>query len=151
NQKAKVQFNANVNITEKPNLGYLPLISSRDAIEFERKRFATGVFNDYDDLYPSFDYFAVVSPAVEILLAERRGELTKAEADAQLNVLSNHDVRDDISKYLLRTSVNQQYNVNISGGTGNYNYYGSIGYDKNLPNELGNGYSRFTFRLDNTL
>ncbi|QEH39445.1 SusC/RagA family TonB-linked outer membrane protein [Chitinophaga sp. XS-30] len=150
NKKAKVQLNANVNITEKPNLGYLPIISSRDAIEFERARFATGVFNDYDDLYPSLNYFPVVSPAVEIMLAERRGELTKTEADAQLNALSNRDVRDDIDKYLLRTSVNQQFNVNINGGTGNYNYYGSIGYDKNLSNELGNGNSRFTFRLDNT-
>jgi len=150
NQKSNVQFNSSVNITERPDLFKASVISSADAVAFEKKLFETGIYNEFDDDYPSINYFPVVSPVIEILLARRRGAITGLEADRQLEQLTNHDVRNDVNKYLLRNSVNQQYNFNVSGGSDKMNYYGSVGYDKNLSSSIGNDYNRLTLRLNNT-
>ncbi|MBO9154840.1 SusC/RagA family TonB-linked outer membrane protein [Chitinophaga sp. GCM10012297] len=150
NQKPTVRFNTNVNFIEKPDLSYLNLMSSKDEIELEKKRFEAGEFNAFDDIYPSIGYFAPTTAVVELLLAHRRGEISQVELDAQLNALSAHDVRDDLNKYLLQTEINQQYNVNVSGGSLKNNYYLSFGYDKNRGNIKRNDAGRYTLRFDNT-
>jgi TonB-linked SusC/RagA family outer membrane protein len=150
NQAAKVQLTTNVNITKRPDLFKANIMSSADAIAYEKNLFATGIYNDYDDAYPSSDYFPVVSPAIEILLAKRRNAITQEQSDAQLNQLANHDTRNDVNKYLIRNALNQQYNLNISGGSNKMNYYGSVGYDRNLGTSIGNDYSRLTLTLNNT-
>lgn len=150
NKRMTLQVNANINFTQKPDLNSLKIISSKEAIELERMRFNKGVFNIFDDTYPAASYFPYLSPAIEILLAQRRGVMTKDQADLKLDRLSNHDVRDDINKYLLQTSVNQQYSLNISGGTARNGYYASIGYDDNMSNMIKNSDSRISLRFDNT-
>ncbi|MBB5439513.1 TonB-linked SusC/RagA family outer membrane protein [Pedobacter sp. AK017] len=150
NQKTNVQFRSTVNITERPDLAKINTMSSADVIDYEKKLFEKGVYNDYDDLYPSFHYFPVVSPATEILLAERRGDINQEAADLKLKELSEHDVRDDINEYLLRKSINQQYSLSIDGGGENMNYYGSVGYDKNIESTIGNLYDRLSVKLDNS-
>lgn len=151
NQKLAIQFNASVNISEKPDLHALKTISSADAVDFERQQFATGVYNMYDDEYPGLNVFPVLSPAVEILLAQRRNELTAAQAEAQLSALSKHDVRDDIDRYLLQNMINQQYNVNFRAGTSIFNYYGSVGYDRNRAASKNEEFNRYTLRFENTI
>lgn len=150
NKKISVQLSSSVNIFQKPRINDLPIISSRDAIEYERKAFQAGRYNSYDDLFPQLKRFPVISPAMEIMLAQRRNAITPDEAQRQLDQLANHDVRDDINKYLIRDAINQQYNLNISGGSERANYYASIGYDKNLESTKGNEYNRITLRFENT-
>lgn len=150
NRKPTVQFNGSINFTEKPNLYALKLISSRDAVEYERKLFKTGFYDSYNGPFFSNYSYPVVSPVIEILLAQKRNSITEKQAEKQIEALAQHDVRDDISKYLLQTSVNQQYNINISGGGEKNSYYGSIGYDDNKSFIKRNNYSRVTFRIENT-
>lgn len=150
NQRTKVQFTSNVNIIDKPDLNYIKTISSADAIQFEKSVFNTGAYDVYDDLYATFDWFPILSPAVEILLAKRRNELTEQEANSKLQALAGYDVRNDIRKYLIQSAVNQQYNVNISGGSQRTSYYGSVGYDKNRTNDVGDKLERLSIRFDNT-
>lgn len=149
NRKMSVQLNTNLNLIEKPRLAKYRLMSSADAVEFEKMQFAKGTYDLYDDLFPAYQYFPVQPQAIEVMLAQRRGDLTAAEADAKLQALSSHDVRSDLSKYLLQTAVNQQYNVNVSGGSDRVSYYGSIGYDKNRANIKGNSRDRITLRMEN--
>jgi TonB-linked SusC/RagA family outer membrane protein len=150
NQRANVGFNASVNIIPKQNLFYVPTISSKDEIGFEKNLFAQGFFNPYDSVYPSFNYFPVLPGAAEILLSQQRGEITQAQADAQIAALQNHDVRNDINKYFKQTGVSQQYALNVSGGSPTFNYYSSIGYDKDLSNDIGNSSDRITIQSNNT-
>jgi TonB-linked SusC/RagA family outer membrane protein len=148
--KPRIQFNSNVTIGEKPNIFYMPTLSSSEEIAFEKKRFDDGFYNMYDDIFPSFNYFPVLPPVAEILLAARSGKISNKEAEDRIADLEKHDVRNDINKYLLQNSINQQYALNISGGAAAFSYYGSIGYDKNQSNSKGDAYDRISMRLDNT-
>lgn len=154
NQPVSVQLNTNVTIGSKPNLSYLKTMSSRDEIDFEINQFKKGLYNDYDDIYPSFGYVPVLPPVAELLLAARRRGVADPLKDPdtmnQIEDLAKHDIRDDIKKHLLQTSISQQYAVNISGGGENYNYYASVGYDKSMGNQVGNNKDeRLSLRLLN--
>jgi len=158
NQPTNIGFNSNVAIGAKPDLFYIPYISSEDMIDYEKNRFVKGVYNDYDDLYPSFALFPVLPQSIEILLKARRenkgtigyNALNDPLVTAKLNELGNHDVRNDINKYLLQNSINQQYALNLSGGGGNFNYYSSIGYDKNKDSNIKEDNSRLSLNFINT-
>jgi len=150
NQAMKIGFNSNINITAKPDQFYIPRMSSAEVVEFEKKNFSSGVFYPNDDSYPSFGYYPQLSMVTEILLAKRRGEINDVEAENQLQALSKNDVRYDIDKYFYQKGINQQYAIDLSGGTSKYKYFGSIGYDNNRMSLVGNSYNRVTMRYDNT-
>ncbi|MRG46969.1 SusC/RagA family TonB-linked outer membrane protein [Chitinophaga sp. SYP-B3965] len=145
--KPLVSFNTNFSFVKKPELSALPSIPSKSIIELEKKRFAAGYFDG--TLNNAFS-FPVLSQVVEILAKRRSGAISESEAAAQISLLENHDVRDDIDKYLLQTAIAQQYALNVSGGGENYQYYGSIGYDRNRPNNININNERLTIRFNNT-
>lgn len=149
-QPATLQFNSNITVAEKPDLYYIPAVPSADAVSYERTVFDAGYYNEYDDLYPQLNFFPNVSPAVGLLLANRRGALSNEELERQLNELAAHDVRHDISQYMLRPQLNQQYTLNIRGGSSLNSYYASAGYDHNRSSQVGDAFNRLTLRLDNT-
>jgi TonB-linked SusC/RagA family outer membrane protein len=158
NQENKISLNSNVTIGVKPDLNYVKTMSSKDWLDFEKKQFADSVYNDYDDLYPSFNYFPILSQGVEIMLAARKKNKGVAGYNAsndplvnqQLNELANHDVKDDVKKYLLQNSINQQYALNASGGGNKYFFYTSVGYDRNRSNSVRDENSRLSFNFNNT-
>jgi hypothetical protein len=125
-------------------------ISPADEIAFEQLQFSEGNYNAYDDLYPSYKIYSALPQVAELLLAVRRGAMTQAQADAQIAVYKNHNVKDDIRKYLMQNSVNQQYHLNISGGNEGYNYYASLGYDKGILTSKGDASNRISLSFNNT-
>lgn len=147
NSKPEISFTSNITLSEKLQLSKIPIISSPDAIAFEKDLFNTGYYNVYDDLYPSFNYYPILSPATEILLSGRRNEMPVADVEKQLSRLSQHDVRNDIAKYFLKSPLLQQYSINISGGGAYTNYFTSIGYDNNQGDATGNKSERYTINL----
>jgi len=149
NSKTTVQFNSNINIGQKPDLFLTPTISSTDEIEFEKKRFAHGDYNVYDNSYPARKNFPALPPVAEILLAVKRGAMSQADADNQISLLQQHDVRNDLEKYFYQNSVNQQYSLNFSGGSDKDAYYGSIGYDDDKSFNVGARNNRITARFEN--
>jgi TonB-linked SusC/RagA family outer membrane protein len=146
NQPVRVSFNSNITVGGKPDLFYLPNISSAGFIEVEKFLFDKGYY-DNDILSPTQK---ALTPAVEILVKRREGKLSAEQAAAQLNALAKYDVRNDLLKYAYRTRVNQQYAVNLSGGSPNQQYYVSLGYDKNLHTAVGDQYSRISVNANNT-
>lgn len=150
NQRASIQLNSNWSINERPKLFKADIMSSADVIAFEKDLFDTGMYNDYDDLYPSFNSFPPLSPVIEILLAKRRHAITDEQAAAQLATLEKSDVRNDLLKYVLRPASTQQYNLNISGGNNKMSYYTSIGFDKNIGEKLASNDNRLTLNFKNT-
>jgi TonB-linked SusC/RagA family outer membrane protein len=145
NQPVRISFNSNVTVGDKPNLFYTKVMSSADYIATEEKLYSQGY---YQNALTSYNYLPV-TPVVELLNEESNGAISKADADAQINAMKNHDVRNDLTKYFLQNSVNQQYSLNLSGGSDNQKYYISGGYDKNLDNLVGNGYNRVTLNANN--
>ncbi|SDF80450.1 TonB-linked outer membrane protein, SusC/RagA family [Mucilaginibacter pineti] len=146
NQAPKVSFNSNVTVGGRPNLFYQSRMSTADYIDEEQALFTKGYYNSAEKSANK----TPLTPVVELLIARRDGKISASDAQSQIDALKNQDVRNDFEKYLYQKSVQQQYNVNVSGGSANQTYYVSAGYDKNAANLVNNGYNRLTVDANNT-
>lgn len=145
NQPIKTAFISSINLIDKPDLFYVNTISSSDFIDVEQFLYSKGFYNSQ----LSSNARPPLSPVVELLAAKANGTLSAAEADARINLLRNLDTRNDFSKYLYRQGVNQQYALNMQGGSQNLAWLLSAGFDKNLSQQAAN-YERLTIRSNNT-
>lgn len=139
-QSLRISINSNVTIKERPDLYYAPFMNSSDYIDIEKLNFNNDVYkNDINSIYSQ------VSPVVELLVKQHALPLTdivgRAEIDVLIDAYRNYDRRKDISKYLFRNAVLQQYSANFSGGGRQFSYFFSGGYDHNTNSEI-NVYSR---------
>lgn len=141
----KVSLVSNVTVSAKPDLYYLPLMSSKDYMEVNGYLYDNGFFNTR-----IATPYTLVPPDVMILDSMKKGLLSAAEAESLLNSLRSGDLRTDLSKYFYRRSVNQQYALNINGGGNKMRYYFSGGFDKNFTNLARNYYQRITLNASNT-
>ncbi|WP_423736073.1 SusC/RagA family TonB-linked outer membrane protein [Chitinophaga caseinilytica] len=154
NSNINVNFNANVTIGTKPDLFYIPMASAKDMIDFEKKMYDMGVYDDYDGSLAAQQVFPMTPMAIELLLEAKKSGVQTPTLDkntlAKLAVLETNDVRNDLKRYFLRNSVLQQYNVNVSGGSTKMSYYASVGYDKDLPIDVKSKNERITLNLLNS-
>ena len=146
NQAAKINFTTSMTVGGKPDLYYQPILSSGDYIDVEQYLFGKGYYGNTQLAPPT----TVFSPVVEVLGAQKNGLISADEAQARLSMLREQDTRQDMSHYFYRASINQQYALNLSGGSAKNKYYFSVGYDKNLANLVRNGYDRVTLNGNNT-
>ncbi|UZJ63242.1 carboxypeptidase-like regulatory domain-containing protein [Sphingobacterium sp. KU25419] len=144
-QPLRISVNSNVTVKEHPDLFYAPFMNSSDYIDIEKYNFTRGT---YDRIMNSI--YSQVSPVVELLAKQRALPVTdivgRAAIDAQIDVYRGYDRRKDISKYLYRNAVLQQYSANISGGGRQFFYFFSGGYDHNTDSEVNTYYRRKNLR-----
>ncbi|WCT14426.1 SusC/RagA family TonB-linked outer membrane protein [Mucilaginibacter jinjuensis] len=143
NKPLSVNFSANVTVANKTDLFYLPQMSSSDFVDLEKQLFAKGYYGDDENSYSH----TPLSPVVQLLIAQRDGKISAADANTQINALAAHDVRNDLQKYWYRKAVNQQYALNLNGGSDKSSYVFSAGYDHNLS-ALDATYQRLNLRSD---
>ncbi|MEN5193422.1 SusC/RagA family TonB-linked outer membrane protein [Sphingobacterium faecium] len=134
-QPLRISVNSNISVSTRPNLYYLPQMSSSDFIDIEKFNFEQGTYNPI----ASSPYIGI-SPVVDLLFQQRALPVSdvagRAAIDAQIDAYRHYDRRKDISKYLYRNAVLQQYSMNLSGGGRQFSYYFSAGYDKNRNSEV---------------
>lgn len=143
--RQKVSLNTNVNIGEKPNLYQAPWFTSAQWIEIEQFLFNKGAYNTVIN-----NGYGVISPAVEIMAQRRANKISATDSLRLMDELKQYDVRSDMLKYLYRPSINQQYALNVSGGSDKHKYFVSAGYDHNRNNDITDSYERFTLNTNNT-
>jgi TonB-linked SusC/RagA family outer membrane protein len=147
NQPLQVNFNTNFTISERPNLKYDPnFLDANDYINVEEALFKNGFYNN--QIGSVFDQ--PISPVVSILSQEQSGQISTSNANNQINALRNIDVRNNLSKYFYRNATDQQYNLELSGGTEKATYLFSAGYDKSSASQVGNDNQRLTIRSSNS-
>jgi TonB-linked SusC/RagA family outer membrane protein len=140
NQPLSIELNANITVSNKPNLYYNPnFLPSNDFINIEEQLFSKGFYDR--DLSTGYKG---VSPVVQILADQRSGRVTDAVAASQINSLRNIDVRNHLSKYFYKHATNQQYALNIRGGNEKSDYFFSLGKDHNQASQTGNLNDRIT-------
>ena len=145
NQPLNITANASMTVSSKPDLYYLPTLSSAEYIEVEKFLFS----NEHkfsDTLSRSHVPF---TPVYELLFEEQKGIISKAEVERKIDKLKKTDLRNEYLNTMYRPSFNQQYAVNISGGAERSTWYFSSGYDRNI-NEKYDTYQRFNFNFQNT-
>jgi TonB-linked SusC/RagA family outer membrane protein len=145
-QKPKLVFNTSETVGEKPNLYYLPILSTKDYIGVEQYLFGQGYYNS--NYYGSAH--TALTPVVNLLYQNSQGQITQAEKQAGINALSTQDFRPGLSKYFYRPSQNSQASLNLSGGGEHNHYFLSAGYDRDLSNLDRNEYDRVTVNGNNT-
>lgn len=145
NQPVKVNWNANVNRIEAVDPFLPQVISVADYINLEQQLFGSGFYNAAIN-NPNRP---VLTPVVELLLQQRNGQLSAEEAETRINALRNYDLRNDLSRYLYRSQVNQQYSLGVSGGGESHTYRLGLGYDGLQEGLQGNASERITFSLKN--
>jgi TonB-linked SusC/RagA family outer membrane protein len=146
NSAPHVSLNASWTVGEKPDLFYSPeFLSSADFISVEEQLFAQG-FYSANAASPDKP---LLSPVVDLLTQAQNGQLSQADADAQINALKGQDVRRDFERYFYRKSLAQQYSLSLDGGGDKYNYLVSGGFDDNRSNLVGNSDNRYTVHAVN--
>lgn len=146
-QPLSVMLNTNLTVSAKPDLFYNPnYISSSDFIDIETFLFDHG---KYDAALTDMTKYPVVSPVVQILDRQRKGQ-SAVETAQQLNNLRGNDIRNDELKYFYRNQVAQQYAVSLSGGSAWSSHFFSAGYDHRLSSLVANDNNRLTLNSQNT-
>jgi len=150
-QPLSVSLNTNFSVTEKPDLFYRDLMSTSDFIDAQRERFVReGV--PLPAASGSAQGQGVVSPVAEIMNDYLyRGVLTQTQANAQLDALRGNDVRHDITRYLMRKPLIQNYTLGLSGGNKGVAYRVSAGYSKSEGNTHRSGTDRINFNYSGSV
>lgn len=146
NQKPVINFNTNLTVGRKPDLYFKDQLSGWQYIDVEQFLFDKGKYNSKIN-----NGYSALSPAVEVMLLRKKNLITDVRKAAMLDSIASHDNRDDLNKYFYRKSVNQQYQLSANGGGAYNKYYVSMGYDKNLANDVTNSFDRFTMNANNTV
>jgi TonB-linked SusC/RagA family outer membrane protein len=141
NQLIRVELSSNVLITGEPDLFTQPTIRPADGIAVEQFLYAKGFYNSLLNSTP----WLAVSPVVELLRQRDKGIITPAQADAGINSLAAHDLKDDFNKYVYQKGINFQQAVTLRGGSKNMKWNLSGGWDKNTG-VLDNSYNRINLR-----
>ncbi len=139
-----VDFTAVTTVSDKPDLMEIRSMSSADFIEVERELFNRGFYNS-DISSPTHP---VLSPAVELLLKHRDGQLSSGALEKELARLKAIDSRQQFRDYMYQPAENRQYFLNIAGGSDKTSWLSSLGYDDNTS-ALGASYKRWNARLHN--
>ncbi len=139
NSPLRINFNANLIVTEKIDLAYNPKMSVSDYIDME-------VFSFNQQYNPSVSTAfigdpvittrgtATISPVFEILNRHKRGLITLDDRNKQLDMLRSNDIRNDFTDNFLRNAVNQNYSLSIEGGTSKVSQALRTSYTKTLRN-----------------
>lgn len=141
NQPIRVELSSNVLITAAPDLSTQQTIRPADFVSVEQFLYAKGFYNSQLNSTP----WLAVSPIVELLRQRDKGIITPAQADAAINILASHDLKDDFNKYVYQRGINFQQAITVKGGTKNMNWNLSGGWDKN-SGVLDNQYNRINLR-----
>ena len=144
-QRTAVSFSSHIKTQGKPDMFYYDALSSKDFIEMERFLFDQEYrFSDRTNRNrPAF------SPVYELLFSEAEGEISSDELERQLSLLEQNDVRKDYRDHIYQDLFNQQYSLQLHGGSENLAWYLSTGYDRN-SNQLANKRDRVTVNFNNT-
>lgn len=145
NQPPQTQFNTNITIGEKPDVGYLPWASSADYIDAEKIFFA----NKWYTLQENNAGRPPLTPAIELMIAARDGLISQTEADQKLEALKQNKYTDQYSNYFLRRNVVAQNALTVSGGGNNSRYFVAVSYDKDKSAYVGNTFDRFSINASN--
>ena len=145
-QAPVITFNANVTLSEKPDLYYQPQMSSSDYIDWEQYMFQRGYYNSFLNNANKVAF----TPVVELLFQQKSGQISDDAAMRQIEAMKSYDVRRDMEKYLYQNGLNSQYSLALSGGSAHQKYALSVGYDRILAAAVGDERERLTLNANHT-
>lgn len=139
----RINTNANVFVTQKPDYSKLNLMNSSEKVDFEL--FLAGR-PDLEYQENRGDVARILNSYNEYDNFQNNGFLAiSSEAQNAINDLRN--INTNWGDELYQMSLNQQYSVNISGGNDRNNYYFSTGIFDEKGGTIGTGQKRYNITL----
>lgn len=143
NQSMQVSFQTDQSLQRPAQLNTQYGISAMEEIEIERFLFEQGYFETrfrtpYNPL----------TPIQEILLQHRQGKLSEAEVEQRIAFWAGQNARQNYLDEFYTNSYNQNYNLQINGGSDRNAYLIGGSYSHKLS-ETYNQNSRLNVRLNN--
>lgn len=148
-KKGKTRFSAsqNYSIANKASLSRLPLMNSSQVLNLEQELVDKGIITD-PAAATSLYYSTPINQGVEYMFQEKRGTITTAEKNAQLDILRGRNNYDQITKYLMRPSESNNFDFSFSGGQNDYTYFTSASFSNEKTQAVGTGGKRMTFTVN---
>lgn len=140
NQKPTISFNSNFGFAPKTNLNKQNLLTSAQMIDFEKELNDKNFVTDQS----TADFGSGISQAQNLFFKAKRGEISQEQLSAALTQLGATTNYNEYGKYFLQAPTTQNYNLSVSGGSGNYTYFTSASYAKELTTDKGTSARRFT-------
>ena len=109
--KTRISYKGSFNVTLKPDLSKLNRASTSDYIDAELDLF------NLNPNGPSTMNTDNMSRVTYLMMQVREGNITQAQADAEINQLRQIDGLKQAEKYMFRNKLSHQHNVSISGGS----------------------------------
>ncbi len=148
NKGLLVDFTTNLTVTNKPNPFKNPdYLGTNNFINVEDTLFNLGY---YDGTLLNTATESGLTPVVQILVNQKNGLISAAQAQGQIDALRANDVRNDIMKYVEQKAINQQYSIGMRGGNEQMDYSIRFGYDNNRGSLIRNASSRMTVNINTT-
>ncbi|WP_165798445.1 SusC/RagA family TonB-linked outer membrane protein [Chitinophaga costaii] len=128
-QQPSLTASAALSVSAPPNLNQMKVMNSAEYIDMEKDLFDKGFFQDPNSYWRQ----PPTSEAVQLMFDAQDGKITAAQRDQELARLGAVNNKKQLTDNLLRNAVTQQYNLSVSGGGVNSNYYVSGHYAKDNP------------------
>lgn len=135
--KTSVNFSSSWGLTSRPTYKDYKMMNSKQRIGVSKDMVSNGYLFDivpYDTGYEG------------ALFALLNKEITDDEFAARVSELEMRNT--DWFDLLCQNSLNQDYNLNISGGTSSTTYYVSLGYSDNKGTVKGDNMKRYNFKMN---
>lgn len=143
-QKAQINLISNLTLTQKPDIFYRSQLSSAEYIALETMLFDKGYF------WNVTDGFSPISPVIDMLQKRKNGLISARDSADLINRLSGYDSRRDISRYVYKPAINQQYGLSVRGGGRSNTYFLSAGYDQNSGTIVNQQNQRYSLTAKNS-
>ena len=136
--RISVNYSSNVSITERPTYDMYDFMNSLERIQFSKEAYDAGVRYQSTPLPQIYTYEGLMEMFNKRMINEQQF----AEYMQRLET-----VNTDWFDLLTRNAVSHRHNLSISGGTSQYTYNASVGYQINKGMETGNENDQITARL----
>ncbi|MHC5308859.1 SusC/RagA family TonB-linked outer membrane protein [Myroides sp. LJL116] len=142
----RVNFTANTFINERPDFNKLNLMNASEKVDFELMLASR---SDINHLRTGQGEISRILNQTGELQSFRNNGLAGLSTSTLDRINQLRDINTQWDKLLYRSTVNQQYGVNISGGTDQSDYYFSLGYFDEQGATIGTGFERYNLTFKN--
>lgn len=124
NRKPVLNFATTQGTSQRPSLDYGKKMSIGEYIQVEKELIDKGILRDpLPSSNPGSYYPENISQAQEIVYKFKRGTITEAQMNSELDALSRQDNMSQMEDYMLQSPTTQQYNLSLSGGGPGNSYF----------------------------
>lgn len=147
NEKMKIQYDGFVNFQGRPEVGYFPVLNSKQFVQAAKDVFDP-VLNPWEqESAYSNTGSSGIAPHEKIQYDLFRGLISQSQADAALDSLAAIDNSRQISDIWYRNALLTNHSVSVSGGSKAYSFYGSAAYTGTKSNRPGEQNSTYKVNL----